>query len=150
MSAQKAKSPAAITPKHGLYLRAANGLRLRDQRVRRMVQRMRQTMAWLEDSDVPACRGWAELEILCASVFIELKNGGIFSRKSGEARRLLNDYRILRQTQLGYSRELGMTPASRAVIQASASDAALDLIGQMATADEGTNQQAEGVAEEIS
>jgi hypothetical protein len=97
----------------GLYVKGANGRRLRDQRVRRLVQKMRDAMPWLDDAAfLPACRAWAEFEILSSIVFAELRRGGVVN-KGGEARRLLNDYRLLRQTQLGYERELGMTPAAK-------------------------------------
>lgn len=31
-------------------------------------------MPWLEDSDMPAARAWAELEYLCGSVYAEIRN----------------------------------------------------------------------------
>jgi hypothetical protein len=96
----------------GLYVKGANGRRLRDQRVRRLVQKMREAMPWLKEPEfLPACRAWAEFEILSGIVFAELRRGVV--NKGGEARRLLNDYRLLRQTQLAYSREIGLTPAAK-------------------------------------
>jgi len=50
----------------------------------------------------------------------------------GEPRRLLTDFRQLRQVQLSYERELGMTPAARMAIKASGTRAALDLVAMMA------------------
>jgi hypothetical protein len=73
---------------------------------------MRAVMPWLDDSDIPAARAWAELEILGATAFADLIKRGMTTDK-GEPRRLLAEYRQLRQAQLGYERDLGMTPASR-------------------------------------
>ena len=102
---------------------------------------MRQVMPWLGPSDEPAMRAWAELEIIGAYAITEpntgsdaaglasraeRKNGGyvINGRKNfitnglvndeGEPRGLLREFRQLRQAQLAYEKELGMTPASRA------------------------------------
>ena len=49
------------------------------------------------------------------------------------ARRLLDDYRKLRQTQAVFARELGMTPAARIVIKASGTRAAFDLASAMSS-----------------
>lgn len=98
---------------HGLFVKAESGRRLRDRRVRRLVARVRASMTWLMDSDVPAVRAWSELEIIGASVFADLVMNGL-TNSQGDPRRLLGEYRMLRQTQLAYERELGMTPAARA------------------------------------
>jgi hypothetical protein len=124
--------PAA--PKHastGLYVKAAPGLKLRDRKVTRLVRRMRGVMHWIEDSDLPACRAWAELEVLAGQVYAALRVLGVLNGK-GEGRRLLDDYRKLRQTQTVLSRELGMTPAARMAIKASGTRAAFDLAAEMA------------------
>jgi hypothetical protein len=118
----------------GLYVKGSNGLKLRDQRVRKLVQRMRVTMPWLEDSDVPVCRAWAELEALASRVYAELRDKGVINSE-GDARRLLDDYRKLRATQIVLSRELGMTPASRIALKADSTGAALDLVAQIAAQD---------------
>jgi hypothetical protein len=115
----------------GLYVKAAPGLKLRDRKVTRMVRRMRGVMHWIEDSDLPACRAWAELEVLAGQVYAALRVLGVLNGK-GEGRRLLDDYRKLRQTQAVLSRELGMTPAARMAIKASGTRAAFDLAAEMA------------------
>lgn len=117
----------------GLYLKTGNGLRLRHQKVRRLVEKMRTTMLWLEPSDIPAARAWAELEILGANVFAELAINGVTNHE-GEPRRLLTELRQLRQTQLAYERELGMTPAARMAIKANGTRAAFDLAAALAEA----------------
>jgi hypothetical protein len=127
MSPDKEQHAAAGQPRRhaatGLYVRAASGIRVRHRRVRRLVEKMRAGMPWLEPSDLPACRAWAELEILGAHAFSELVGAGLLNGE-GEPRRLLTDYRQLRQVQLSYERELGMTPAARLAMKASGTKAA--------------------------
>lgn len=115
----------------GLYAKGANVLGIRHRKVRRLVEKMRAQMPWLESSDLPACRAWAELEILGACAFSELMGAGLLNAED-EPRRLLTDFRQLRQVQLSYERELGMTPAARMAIKASGTRAALDLVAMMA------------------
>ncbi|MBV8772076.1 MAG: hypothetical protein JO166_07080 [Deltaproteobacteria bacterium] len=114
----------------GLYVKSRNGLRLRDERVRRLVRRMRAVMPWLEDSDIAVCRAWAELEILSQRVYAELRERGVINSE-GDARRLLDDYRKLRSTQIVLSRELAMTPAARIAIKAGKSESVVDLVGDL-------------------
>jgi hypothetical protein len=119
----------------GLYVRAQPGLKLRDKEVERLARKMRAVMPWLEPSDMPAARAWAELEYLAGQVYAALRGFGVLNRE-GEARRLLDDYRKLRQTQVVLARELGMTPAARMAIKANGTKAALDLAAAMATAED--------------
>jgi len=107
---RRQRQTASIT--HGLYIRSESGMRVRYRKVRRLVERMRTCMPWLADSDVPACRAWAELEYLGARMFAELEKGGIVT-PDGEPRRLVTELRQLRQAQVAIARELGMTPAAR-------------------------------------
>jgi len=99
-------------------------------------------MAWLEPSDVPAARAWAELEILGAIIFAELITNGI-GNADGEPRRLLTEFRQLRQVQLAYERELGMTPAARVAIKANGTKAALDIAAALARNDGETDDSNE-------
>lgn len=125
--------PAPATGPHqstGLYVKSRNGLKLRDRKVQRLVRRMRAVLPWLEDADIPACRAWAQFEVLCDQVHAWLRAGNVVNEQ-GEARRLLDDYRKLRQAQLMYSRELGLTPASRQALKASGTRAALDVVAAM-------------------
>jgi hypothetical protein len=93
----------------GLYVKSDSALRLRADRVRRIVARMRKEMPWLTPADTPAMKGWAELEILSATVFAWLTRLNILNGQ-GEPRRLLSEHRALKLAQLAYERELGMTP----------------------------------------
>jgi hypothetical protein len=65
--------------KHGLYVKSAHGWALRSRKVQRLVERLQAVMPWLEQSDLPACRAWAELEILSTMVFAELYRKGILN-----------------------------------------------------------------------
>jgi len=120
---------------HGLWVKSRNGLKLRDRKVSRLVQKMRTIMHWLEPADTPTCRAWAELEILAGEVCAALRSMGVLNAQ-GEARRLLDDYRKLRATQIALSRELGMSPASRMALRATGTKTAFDLAAQMAQPDD--------------
>jgi hypothetical protein len=120
--------------KHGLYLRAKPGIRLRDKKVERLARKVRQEVPWLEPADWPAVRAWAEMEYLCGQVYAALRVVGVLNQQ-GEARRLLHDYRQMRQAQAVYAAALGMTPAARMAIKASGTRAALDLAAAMAAED---------------
>jgi hypothetical protein len=139
MSMGKKHPAAAAQPRRhartGLYVKTANGLRDRHRKVRRLVERVRAAMPWLEPSDLPACRAWAELEFLGAHAFNELVAAGLLNAR-GEPRRLLTDYRQLRQVQLSYERDLGMTPAAQMAMKANGTRAALDLVAAMAKPEE--------------
>ncbi len=63
--------------------------------------------------------------------FADLRERGI-ANDGGEPRRMLGEFRQLRQAQLAYERELGMTPAARMAIKVSSTRAALDLVGALA------------------
>jgi hypothetical protein len=133
LPSNQASSPSGRA-KTGLYVRSASGLKLRDRKVQRLVRMMRIAMPWLEEADVPACRAWAQIEILADMAYTMLQRISIINDKS-EPRRLLTDFRQLRQAQLMYARELGMTPAARMAIKASGTRAPLDLAAAMANGD---------------
>lgn len=84
--------------------------------MRRLVARMYQGMAWLTESDKPAARAWAELEVIGAACFADMMERGV-AGEDGTPRRMLGDWRLLKQTQLSYEAALGMTPASRATLR---------------------------------
>ncbi len=132
MSASNLPGPASGPHgNHGLYVKAANGLRLRDRRVQRLVRKMRVAMPWLEEVDLPAARAWAQFEVLADQVYAWLRASSVVNAK-GEGKRLLHDFRQLRQTQLEFARQLGMTPASRAALKASRDNGAFDLASVIA------------------
>jgi hypothetical protein len=111
----------------GLYVRAQPGLKLRDLKVTRLVRKMRIATPWLEGSDIPAARAWAEIEVVAGQVYEALRAMGVVNQH-GDARRLLDDYRKLRATQTILTRELGMSPLSRAALKLSTTRAAFELL----------------------
>src|SRR5262249_54544890 len=132
--------------RHSLYVKSKNGKQLRHERVRRLVNKMQAACPWVAESDLPAARAWAEMEILAGQVYWALKMAGPINYQRGavdgdlRARRLLEDFRLLRQSQLVYARELGLTPAARLTI-AGRGAAPLDLAAAMATAHEVTDAE---------
>ena len=87
-------------------------------------------MPWLTSADMPAMRGWAELEVLSATVFAWLLKLNVLNSK-GEPRRLLSEHRQMKLAQLSYESALGMTPPSRATLKLNVTRAALDLPAEM-------------------
>jgi hypothetical protein len=112
--------------KTGLYVTAKPSLQLRDRNVTRLAQKMRSVMPWLEPADWRALKAWAELEYLCSQIYAALRALGVLNERK-EARRLLHDYRQLRQAQAVYANALGLTPGARMAIKANGTRAALDL-----------------------
>src|SRR6266581_86953 len=91
---------------------------------------LRTRTPWLDASDEPVLLGWCELEVLAAAVFNELMARGVVNER-GEPRRLLAEYRQLRQTELRYAEALGFSPAARTSLQVGDSRArAFDLTAQ--------------------
>jgi len=123
-------SPATGVPRR-FYLRERGMLR-RDHKVRRLVQRLRTNLPWLEPSDEPAARAWCELQLLAEAAYADLRDNGMLT-PGGEARALVDVYTRLRKTQLQFARELGMTPAARLAIKANGTRAALDLAAALAS-----------------
>lgn len=126
------KKPRRARARFGLYVRSKNGLRARDHRVVALTRKMQAAMPWLSDSDYPAMRSWAQLEILSLGVYADLIQRGIFAKGGFEPRRLLTEYRQLRSAQLSYSRELGLTALARSELQAHSTQVAADLPARLA------------------
>jgi hypothetical protein len=103
----------------GLYVKASAGLILRDKKTERLTRRMRSVIPWLDQTDAPACRAWAEYEILCGQVYAAIRAGGVVSG-SGLLRRLVDDYRKLRNAQFLWATAIGLTPASRLALKTQA------------------------------
>lgn len=132
--------------KHGLFVRADRGLRHRDERTRRLLRRVRVALPWLEASDDATAQAWCQIEILADACHAILRRDGVINPATGEVRRILQDFRLLRQTQLSYARELGMSPAARMAIKASGENQALDLAAQCAAIDGAEDVEAEVAA----
>jgi hypothetical protein len=122
----KAPGKAPVRARTGVYERSDSALRVRAQRVRRLVSAMRREMPWLTRADGPAMKGWAELEVLSATVFAWLLKLNVLN-STGEPRKLLDQHRQMKLAQLEFERELGMTPLSRSTLKLNSTHAALDL-----------------------
>ena len=122
---------------HGLYARSPGALEIRGRKVARLMRRLRVVAPWLEPSDESTARAYCELEIMGAQIFAALSKMGdaiVRTSKDGkdlEVRKLVDSHRTMKLAQLAYARELGLTPASRMMIQANGSRVALDLPSAM-------------------
>lgn len=121
----------SLRRRSGVFVKSPRGLIRRAKQVAQLVRRMRQHMPWLMDSDLPVARQWADLELIRAAIVEVLNLDGPLN-KAGVPRRLLTELRWITNSQLTYSRELGMTPASRAMIQATNTNSAIDVALQCA------------------
>jgi hypothetical protein len=92
--------------KHGLYVRAPAGLRLRSRRIRKLKAKVRQVLPWLQPSDEPCVKGWCELELVSARMFADL----MVNPEPGK----IDLYRRVKSLQLQYEHALGMNPRARA------------------------------------
>jgi hypothetical protein len=117
----------------GLYVKSPKGLKLRDRSVQRIVAKMRELCPWIEMQDLPLLRRWAEIELHASRIHAFLKLIGEVNNQ-GDPRRLINELRMLAQTQASIGAQLGLSPASRMAIKATGTRAAFDLPGSMARA----------------
>src|SRR5258708_22815429 len=92
----------AVRPQHGLYAKSPGVLTDRARKVGRLVRKMRDLCPWFEESDVPACKAWAELEVLGSLVFAAIMAGDDLLNAKGEPKKLLDTYRALRLAQLSH------------------------------------------------
>jgi len=124
-----ADSPAEINPprpyaRTGLYaspqgVKASKAYALRQEKVRRLVRELYAALPWLRESDKPAVRSWADLELTCAELAFWLSSLGLVNGQ-GEPRRLVTELRQFRAQKLQYETALGMTPLSRAQLEQAA------------------------------
>jgi hypothetical protein len=96
----------------GLYSRLKKDVKVRNHRVRYLVWRLRKVCPWISDSDLPAARAWAQLNILSDVAYARLREEGM-TTDGGDPKKLLAEFRALKAAELAYSRELGLTPAAR-------------------------------------
>ena len=103
---------------HGIYATTGNSLKLRHRRVKRLVDKAYMECPWLQRSDLPTVRSWAETVVLKAVCFAVLQQSNVYrvDLVSGDVmgKRLLLDWSRLSSLELAYAKELGFTPAARA------------------------------------
>jgi hypothetical protein len=69
-----AQSPITVK---GLYSRLKKAGPVRDHRVRYLVWRLRKICPWIGESDLPAARAWAQLNILSEVAYARLRDEGM-------------------------------------------------------------------------
>ncbi len=111
MSDEQSTVPAKQS-KHGLYVRAQPGLRLRDERVRRLKRKLYVVAPWLTEADDPMCRRFCELQVLIEQVYAFIRAGSVVN-SSGEVKTAVDAHRRLTLAQVHIATALGLTPASR-------------------------------------
>ena len=129
-------TPSAMT--HGLYARSPSALEIRGRKVARLMRRLRVVAPWLEPSDESTARAYCELEILSAAIFASLATSGglgvtklTTDGKDLEVRALVDAHRQMKQAQLAYARELGLTPLARVALKVAGTRSAFDLPAEM-------------------
>ena len=65
------------TATRALYVALKKRTAVRDRRVYRLLGKMRALCPWLSDSDGPACRAWAEMEIIATVAYGRLRDEGL-------------------------------------------------------------------------
>src|SRR5215469_12101973 len=96
--------------KPNLYVRAKPGLVLRDEKVRRLLRKLRIACPWIEDGDTPIARRYCELEVLISQVYAYIRGTSVINQ-SGEVRRAVDEHRKLTMAQAHLAGLLGLTPA---------------------------------------
>jgi hypothetical protein len=98
---QAERRQRTIAPlRHGLYAEASDAFRLRRRKARNLVRRLRDTLPGPWDWYLgELALQWAEAEILAAGVWANLVEHGSVT-PSGEPRRLLGEWRLLKDQQL--------------------------------------------------
>ena len=64
--------------KEGIYATTGTALKLRHRRVRRLVDKAYRECSWLQSSDLPTVRSWAETVVLKAVCFAVLQQGNVY------------------------------------------------------------------------
>jgi hypothetical protein len=124
---------------HGAYAKSPTAMQIRAHKVQRLVMKMRNALPYLTEADIPACRAWAEMELISVSLFAAIMSAGAVRDADGDvfARRVVDDHRKVKLAQLAFERELGMTPMARAQLRATdrGNPGGMDLVAMMAAGD---------------
>jgi hypothetical protein len=107
----------------------------RTRGINALMQKLRTIAPWLQDTDLPVLRGFAELEWLARRVFALLKDEGILSPKTNDAKKLLSEYRSLRTAQAALASQLGLTPVARKALVSGGKEGGFDLLNAIAEHD---------------
>ncbi len=110
-----------------LYARSAKGLRVRDQRTRRLSRRIMRSFPWLTVADRDLVMALCQVKLLADECFAKVRLEGIV-RATGQPHYLLAEFRSLIRTEADLAGRLGLSPRDRAVMQATSTGAALERI----------------------
>jgi hypothetical protein len=69
-------------PGPGIYVRSYRGVQLRDERIKRLLHKLRTVCPWLKVSDVPIARRFCELKVLLGQVCAALRERRAHSRRT--------------------------------------------------------------------
>ncbi|MGC2221831.1 MAG: hypothetical protein WA624_05420 [Methylocella sp.] len=104
---------------------------VRRRRIGHIMRRLRVIAPWLEHSDLATARAYCELEVIGAELFSKIVERGV--EKGDEVRAIVDAHGRVRQRQLAYARQLGLTVAARKALRASGKPA-FDIIDAIASA----------------
>ena len=122
----------AVKRRHLYAVRS--GAHSENRRTSRLAMKVWDTLPWLQPTDEPAVRAWAQAEILVTELYACLLTEGVVGGE-GRVTGLLAEWRRTQEFKLRLEWELGMTPASRASLGVDvARGRALDLAAEIAEA----------------
>lgn len=114
-----------------MRLDSVRAMKLRAQRTRYYLARIKRLLPWIEPADYPIARAWIELELLCAACAEQLFEYGVKS-PGGKPDPMLGELRSLRRVQLSYAVALGLGPAARQMLQSSGKPWSVDISEEQA------------------
>lgn len=125
--------PLAIVPREaGKAGRPRKSMKFKTKRsiaVMRYTRDVRLAAPWLEIADSAMVRRFAELQVVIANLFSEMRDNGLFDSKKAP-RLVIDTWRRCVQTQAAIARELGLSPLARKQLSLAAQTD--DLAAQMA------------------
>lgn len=91
---------------------------------------------WLEASDGAMVRRFAELQVIIANLFSEMRENGLFD-KAKQPRLVIDTWRRCVQTQTAIAKELGLSPLARKslTLQAQGDDLAAQMAKRVSSSD---------------
>ena len=110
-----------------LYARSPKGLRVRDERTRRLARRVIKAFPWLTVADRDMVSAFCQVKLLADECFAKIRAEGI-TRSNGQPHYLLTEFRSLIRVEADLAGRLGLSPRDRAAMQANSTGAALDRI----------------------
>jgi hypothetical protein len=128
---QGGKPGRPMPKKHGAFVKTAKGLALRDRGVQRAAVDVRRACPWLKEQHLPLLRRYCELNRRATRINAYLNLIGDIDHE-GNPRPLLDMHRRLALAQASIAAQLGLTPASEALIRADSGHSAYDVTDAVA------------------